>query len=74
VVGSAKQTVLARFFATGFEAAAVTAMGLMRTSMPTTQARRLDIALDRPFAFTAVLRSSRLPIVTGWIEQPTEQG
>jgi hypothetical protein len=47
-------------------------MGLMRTSMPTTQARRLDVTLDRPFAFTAVLRSSRLPIVTGWIEQPTE--
>jgi len=74
VVGSAKQSVLARFFATGFEAAAVTAMGLMRTSMPTTQARRLDVALDRPFAFTAVLRTTRLPIVTGWIEQPTEPG
>ncbi|TDU88311.1 serpin (serine protease inhibitor) [Kribbella voronezhensis] len=72
VVGSAKQTVLARFFATGFEAAAVTAMGLMRTSMPTNQARRLDVELARPFAFTAVLRGSRLPIVTGWIEQPTE--
>ena len=74
VVGQAKQTVLARFFATGFEAAAVTAMGLMRTSMPTKQARRLDVELARPFAFTAVLRESRLPIVTGWIEQPTEPG
>ncbi|QNE21100.1 serpin family protein [Kribbella qitaiheensis] len=74
VVASAKQTVLARFFATGFEAAAVTAMGLMRTSMPTNQARRLDVELARPFAFTAVLRASRLPIVTGWIEQPTEPG
>jgi serine protease inhibitor len=74
VVGSAKQTVLARFFATGFEAAAVTAMGLMRTSMPSHQARRLDVELARPFAFTAVLRESRLPIVTGWIEQPTEPG
>jgi hypothetical protein len=49
-------------------------MGLMRTSMPTTQARRLDVALDRPFAFTAVLRTSRLPIVTGWLAQPTEPG
>ena len=38
-VGQAKQKVLARFFATGFEAAAVTAVGLMRTSMPTQQAR-----------------------------------
>jgi len=74
VVGQAKQTVLALFFATGFEAAAVTAIGLMRTSMPTNQARRLDVELDRPFAFTAVLRENRLPIVAGWIEQPTEPG
>jgi hypothetical protein len=72
VVGQAKQTVLARFFATGFEAAAVTAMGLMRTSMPTLQSRRLDVSLDRPFAFVAVHRESRLPIVAGWIAEPTE--
>lgn len=73
-VGQAKQKVLARFFATGFEAAAVTAMAMMRTSMQTSQARRLDIALDRPFAFTAVLRESRLPIVAGWVAAPTESG
>ncbi|WBQ03759.1 serpin family protein [Kribbella sp. CA-293567] len=72
VVGQAKQTVLARFFATGFEAAAVTAMGLMRTSMPTQQARRLEVSLNRPFGFVAVHRSSRLPVVAGWIAEPTE--
>ena len=72
VVGQAKQTVLARFFATGFEAAAVTAMGLMLTSMPTRQERRLDVDLNRPFAFVALHRASRLPIVTGWIAHPTE--
>jgi hypothetical protein len=73
-VGQAKQTVLARFFATGFEAAAVTAMGLMRASMPTKQERRLDVELDRPFGFVAIHRESRLPVVAGWIEQPTEPG
>ncbi|TDD17810.1 proteinase inhibitor I4 serpin [Kribbella turkmenica] len=73
-VGQAKQKVLARFFATGFEAAAVTAMGLMRTSMPTRQARRLEVTLDRPFGFVAVLRESRLPIVAGWVATPTEPG
>jgi serine protease inhibitor len=73
-VGQAKQKVLARFFATGFEAAAVTSMALMRASMPTRQARRLDVALDGPFAFTAVLRESRLPIVAGWVATPTEPG
>jgi serine protease inhibitor len=73
-VGQAKQKVLARFFATGFEAAAVTAVGLMRTSMPTQQAKRLDVTLDRPFGFVAVLRESRLPIVAGWVATPTEPG
>ncbi|TDO51474.1 serine protease inhibitor [Kribbella sp. VKM Ac-2527] len=72
VVGQAKQTVLARFFATGFEAAAVTAVGLRRASMPTHQARRLDVTLDRPFGFVAVHRESRLPVVAGWLAEPTE--
>jgi serine protease inhibitor len=73
-IGQAKQKVLARFFATGFEAAAVTGMALMRTSMPTQQAKRLEVSLDRPFAFVAVLRESRLPIVAGWVATPTEPG
>jgi len=73
-IGQAKQKVLARFFATGFEAAALTSMALMRTSMPTRQARRLEVSLERPFGFVAVLRESRLPIVAGWIATPTEQG
>jgi serine protease inhibitor len=73
-VGQGKQKVLARFFATGFEAAAVTSMAMLRTSMPTRQARRLEVALDQPFAFTAVLRESRLPIVAGWVATPTEPG
>jgi hypothetical protein len=49
-------------------------MGMMRTSMPTNQARRLDVQLDRPFGFVAVHRDTRLPIVAGWIDQPTEPG
>ncbi|ADB30816.1 proteinase inhibitor I4 serpin [Kribbella flavida DSM 17836] len=72
VVGQANQTVLARFYATGFEAAAVTAMGMMRTSVSVTQSRRLDVALTQPFAFTALHRETRLPVVAGWIASPTE--
>jgi hypothetical protein len=49
-------------------------MALRRTSMPTRQARRLEVALDQPFAFAAVLRESRLPIVAGWVATPTEPG
>jgi hypothetical protein len=74
VVGQANQKVLARFFATGFEAAAVTSMAMMRSAMQTRQSRRLEVALDRPFAFAAVLRESRLPIVAGWVATPTEPG
>jgi serpin (serine protease inhibitor) len=73
-IGQAKQKVLARFFATGFEAAAVTSMAMTRAAMVTRQAPRLDVVLDRPFAFAAVLRESRLPIVAGWIESPTQAG
>jgi hypothetical protein len=73
-VGQAKQKVLARFFATGFEAAAVTAMAMTRAAMVTRQHPRLEVSLDRPFAFAAVLRDSRLPIVAGWVETPTEPG
>ena len=46
-------------------------MALMRASMPTRPGRRLEVALDQPFAFTAVLRESRLPIVAGWVATPT---
>jgi serine protease inhibitor len=73
-VGQAKQKVLARFFATGFEAAAVTAVAMTRAAMVTRQERRLELTLDRPFAFIAVLRDSRLPIVAGRLERPTEPG
>ncbi|MDX2973411.1 serpin family protein [Kribbella solani] len=73
-LGQAKQKVLARFFATGFEAAAVTAMAMTRAAMVSRKQRRLEVTLDRPFAFAAVLRESRLPIVAGWIERPTEPG
>jgi serine protease inhibitor len=71
-IDQARQKVLARFFATGFEAAAVTAMAMTRAAMVTRQQRRLEVTLDRPFAFVAVLRDSRLPIVAGRVERPTE--
>ncbi len=71
-VSQAKQTVYARFFATGFEAAAVTAVGMVRMAMMTEPSKRLELELDRPFAFVAVHRASGLPIVAGWIAEPTQ--
>lgn len=71
-VGQAKQSVLARFHATGFEAAAITAIGMTRTAALLPASPRLAVALTHPFAFTAVHRPTGLPVVTGWIQTPTE--
>ncbi|MEV6285943.1 serpin family protein [Kribbella sp. NPDC051770] len=71
-VGQAKQSVLARFYATGFEAAAITAFGMTRAAAVLPQSPRLAVTLDRPFAFTAIHRPTGLPVVTGWIQTPTE--
>lgn len=67
-VSQARQTVFARFFASGFEAAAVTAVGMVRMAMATPENKRLRVVLDRPFAFAAIHRPTGLPIVSGWIE------
>jgi hypothetical protein len=45
---------------------------MTRAAMVTRKQRRLEVTLDRPFAFVAVLRDSRLPIVAGRVQQPTE--
>lgn len=69
-VAQAKQSVLARFHAKGFEAAAVTAIGMTRAAAIISETPRLAVTLDRPFAFLAIHRRSALPIVTGWLAHP----
>lgn len=72
-VSEGAQTVLARFFAEGFEAAAVTAFGLCAAGAPPEeryQVTRVDVAVDRPFGFLAVHRPSRLAVVAGWVASP----
>lgn len=67
-VAQAAQDVVARFFATGFEAAAVTAFGMRPAAAvrePTT--RQLEVRFDRPFGFAALHRPTGVPIVAGWI-------
>ncbi|TWD82270.1 serine protease inhibitor [Kribbella amoyensis] len=65
-VSQAKQAVMARFSAKGFEAAAVTAMPMAAGSAPMPGAKALWIDLDRPFGFIAVHRPTGLPLVAGW--------
>ena len=71
------QDVLARFFAEGFEAAAVTAFGMVLGSAPPEERYEItyvDVTFDRPFGFIAVHRPSRLAVVAGWVSSPFEQG
>lgn len=68
-IAEGAQSVLARFFAEGFEAAAVTAFGLRVTGVPSSehQVNLLELRLNRPFGFIAVHRRSRLAVVAGWV-------
>jgi serine protease inhibitor len=72
-VSQAKQAVLARFSATGFEAAAVTAIAWLAGSAPTRGAKALLVSLDRPFAFVAVHRPTGIPLVAGWVTESAYQ-
>ncbi|WP_350278297.1 serpin family protein [Kribbella sp. HUAS MG21] len=66
-VDQARQAVLARFSATGFEAAAVTAVAAAAGSAPRPGSKALYVDLDRPFGFIAVHRPTGVPVVVGWV-------
>lgn len=67
------QSVLARFYSGGFEAAAVSAFDLMLTGAPSPDRYAITVAevsFERPFGFLAVHRPSRLAVVAGWVCSP----
>ncbi|WP_051393261.1 serpin family protein [Glycomyces arizonensis] len=73
-VSQARQRCVAAFSATGFEAAAVTAMAMARmggVAMKTVHwHREASIDFDRPFAYLARHRPSGLILVGGWVDEP----
>ncbi len=69
-VDQAKQAAVAIFSAHGFEAAAVTAVGLRVVSMPVHRAKALAVRYDRPFGFVAVHRGSGMVLFAGWVHDP----
>ncbi|MEU0410838.1 serpin family protein [Streptomyces griseorubiginosus] len=72
-VGAARQSVLARFDALGFEAAAVTAVAAAPGGAPPTPRHTSTVvtaAFDRPFGFLAVHRETRLVLTAGWVAEP----
>lgn len=71
-VSDARQSAIARFTATGFEAAAVTALGMRATSMPVLSAKALAVTYDRPFGFVATHRESGLVLFAGWVSSAAE--
>jgi hypothetical protein len=70
-VSEAAQSAFAKFTATGFEGAAVTAIFTKAVSrrLEPTVVRQVHITFDRPFAFIAVHRPSRLAIMCGWVAE-----
>jgi serine protease inhibitor len=78
-VGSARQSVLARFDALGFEAAAVTAVAAAPGAAPGGAplgytSTVVTAAFDRPFGFLAVHRETRLALTAGWVTEPAAFG
>ncbi|GAA2135101.1 serpin family protein [Glycomyces algeriensis] len=72
-VTQAKQTATSIFSATGFEAAAVTAIAMTRAAgfvKPKHRHVRASISFDRPFAYLARHRPSGLILIAGWVEEP----
>ncbi|MDO3646717.1 serpin family protein [Nocardia mangyaensis] len=70
-LNAAAQHVLARFDATGFEAAAVTAVAMAVAGMPRKQWSTItSVTIDRPFGFLAVDRASGLVLVAGQVTEP----
>ncbi|MFF0220957.1 serpin family protein [Streptomyces sp. NPDC004629] len=71
-IGAAAQSAVARFGALGFRSAAVTAVmaapgGIPQYRHETTVVRAV---FDRPFAFLATHRPTRLALVAGWVTGP----
>lgn len=73
LVTKALQDAVAEFSATGFRAAAVTAIGMFGAAMPAQryQVRHVAVTFDRPFAYYAVHRDSGLILVAGWVAEPS---
>lgn len=78
----ARQSAVAAYTATGFEAAAVTAMGIRAAGMPQEQlvtVRRIQLRLDRPHAVVAVALDTGaggaawhgIPVFTAWVDPTT---
>nr|WP_145492393.1 MULTISPECIES: serpin family protein [Streptomyces] len=73
-VSEARQSAVTRFGALGFRAATVTAMAAAPGGAPPQHRYETTVVhatFDRPFAFLAVDRDSRLILTSGWMTDPS---
>ncbi|MFC0549686.1 serpin family protein [Planotetraspora thailandica] len=74
-VSQARQDAVATFNASGFEAAAVTAVGAIAAGIappPPHRVKNVDVEFSRPFGFLAVDRRSGLVLTAGWVAEPED--
>lgn len=71
-LAQAGQDARAIFSAEGFEAAAVSAFGVMAAGVPRTPVRTVWATFDRPFGFLALHRPTGLVLVAGWVAEPED--
>ncbi|MFG1685220.1 serpin family protein [Nonomuraea sp. NPDC049269] len=72
-VTQAQQNAVATFQATGFESAAITAIGAVASGIappPPYRVRHIDLDFSHPFGFLTVDRRSRLILTAGWVAEP----
>lgn len=71
-ISQGRQTAVATFSATGFEAAAVSALAMRVGSAmrPMRRKQVTELVVDRPFGFLAVHRPTGLVLVAGWVADP----
>jgi serine protease inhibitor len=76
-IGQARQEAVAEFTEEGFKAAVVTAMAVVPGAAawePSQERLEVTVTFDRPFAFVAIHRPSRLVLVAGWVADPQPAG
>jgi len=71
-VSEASQGAMAVFSSEGFEAAAVTAVAMIRAAFvePDQRRKTVRVTFDRPFGFYATHRESGLILAAGWVTEP----
>jgi hypothetical protein len=73
----AKQAALARYTRTGFEAAAVTAMGIRAAAVVDGRQRSATLRFGHPYAVVAVAEGGDwdgVPVFSAWVAEPEEPG